>query len=353
MRRIPSPRIIRKLWRSLGNRLGNVFAIGALMAAGALVLLGFLFYVTEQSHNENVDSVAAAYRWLGLTLLTAGSPFDINTVAGNIIYFLVLIGGLGFAAMVTGAVASKLVEFLLRRSSGMGESKASNHVVICGWSSLGPEIIKELHADEVKDKRTIVVLAPLDSSPYQDPLVTFISGNPSDAGDLARSGIDRAETAIILSDASNASANADERDAKTLLTTLAVESIAPQCYTCVEVIRSENRLHFERTKADELVVSAELTGALLAGAAQLHGLTRAVTDLLTHPVGNEIYQVPAPADIHGLTYVEALGRLKGSHNCVLIGIAKGQHAFDLNPPADRPVRPEDRLLVIAQTGFGR
>lgn len=346
-----SSRAIRKAWFRLGRRMGNQLAAGAALAAVALALLGVLFYVFEHGQNENVPSWMTALKWLSLTLLTAGSPFDIKTPAGNVVYYLVLIGGLGFAAMVTGAVASKLVEFILRRSSGMGEAKVSNHIVICGWSSKGPEILRELHADEVEDKRPVVILAPLDTSPTRDEMTTFIQGTPSKEEDLLRAGIDRADTAIILADASNPAHSSEDRDAKTLMTTLAIESIAPHVYTCVEVIRSENRQHFERTKANELVVSAELTGALLAGSAVIHGLTRAVSDLLTHPEGNELYTVEVKNHLVGQSYLDAMGVLKVERDCVLIGVASDEDDFMLNPPHDMVLAKGARLLVIAKTGF--
>ena len=65
------------------------------------------------------------------------------------------------------------------------------------------------------------------------------------------------------------------------------------------MIRSENRQHFERTHADELVVTAELTGSLLAASARTHGLTTVVADLLTHPEGPELYRVPVPPSSRG------------------------------------------------------
>ena len=347
-----SPKAVRKLWLALGSKLGDELAVGAAILATFLVVCGFLFSLVEKGHNPNVPSIGSGFKWLTLTLLTAGSPFDITTAAGNVIYYFVLVSGLGLVAMATGAVASKLVEFVLRRSSGMGEAKVSNHIVICGWSSMGDEILRELHAEEVDDKRPVVILANLESSPTRDELTTFIKGNPSTTDDLLRAGIDRADTAIVLADESNTAAGADERDAKTLLTTLAVESVAPNCYTCVEVIRSENKPHFERTKADELVVSAELTGALLAESAIVHGLSRAVSDLLTHPVGNEIYSVEAGAEVIGKTFNEALTELKHNHDCVLIGISpEGQHHIDLNPDGGRLMAAGDRMLVIAKTGF--
>ena len=110
-------------------------------------------------------------------------------------------------------------------------------------------------------------------------------------------------------------------DARSLLTTLAVESINPAAYSCVEVISSENRQHFERTHADELVVSAELTGSLLAASARTHGLTAVIADLLTHPEGQELYRVPVPPELVGRSARDArVDDLKDQYDSLLVGV---------------------------------
>ena len=228
----------------------------------------------------------------------------------------------------------------------MGEAGVRDHIVICGWSSKGPEILRELHAPEVMDKRPVVVLADRETLPLKDPLTTFIRGKPTSAEDLTRAGVCRAQCAIILADDTDTSASPDDIDARTLLTTLAVESVNPDCYTCVEVIRSENRDHFQRTKADELVVSAELAGALLAGSATTHGLSRLVSDLVTHPEGTEFYRIKPPKDVIGLRFPEAMQVMKQEHDAVLMAVFNGDGSYIINPDKDHTLDAEHDVLVI-------
>ena len=129
----------------------------------------------------------------------------------------------------------------------MGTFKGSGQILICGWSSKGIEIIRELRAREVEDARDVVILADRETSPLDEKGVVFVRGNPSSAVDLGRAGIERVSTVIVLADDSNLSNEPDDVDARSLLTTLAVESINPSAYSCVEVVKSENRQHFERT----------------------------------------------------------------------------------------------------------
>ena len=229
----------------------------------------------------------------------------------------------------------------------MGTFKGSNHILICGWSPKGFEILRELRAKEVEDQREIVILADREASPVDEEGVVYIRGNPSTADDLMRAGLERVSTVIVLADGTNGSDDPDDLDARSLLTTLAVEAINGSAYSCVEVIKSENRQHFERTHADELVVSAELTGSLLAASARTHGLTAVITDLLTHPTGQELYRVPTPPELAGQSVRHALEVMKDVHDSVLVGVFAGGECT-LNPPGTTLLASDNELLVVRE-----
>jgi voltage-gated potassium channel len=223
-----------------------------------------------------------------------------------------------------------------------------NHIVICGWSSKAGEIIREIRGRDEEGKRApIVVLAPLPASPTKDELTTFIAGDPTLTRDLERAGIDQAQVAIVLADNSYPGIDAEEMDSRTLITVLAIESLNPSCYTCVEVIHSDNREHFNRTKADELVVSAHLTGALLAHSAMARGLSRIVDDLLTYPEGDEFYWVEVPAAWAGTAFQDAMTRLKQGFDCLPLAVSR-DGGYTTNPKADYVLATGDRLLVLAK-----
>lgn len=337
-----------KSWRGLERRFGRELLMATVLVNVVLVLCAILFWAFEgRADNEEVVGIWSGFEWVTRTLLEAASPWEIFTPVGKFLNYVVLVSGVGLVAIATGAIASKLFTFIMRKDLGMGSAKFQGHIVICGWSAKGEEILRELHAEEVEHKSPIALLAQLEATPTRDSLVTFVRGNTSNADDLLRAGIDRAETAIILADTSNPSNDSDDVDAKTLLTTLAVESLNPDCYTCVEVIRSENRQHFQRTKADELVVSAELTGALLASSAVTHGLSRVISDLLTHPEGNEFYQVTLPDDIGGRSFGETITVLKERFDCIPMAVRNGEGAWQINPSRDEVVPAGSHLLVIA------
>jgi voltage-gated potassium channel len=328
-------RISRRFWQLAG------------LALFVLVAAPLLFWLFEHEQSADVRTVGSAYLWLIRTLIEEGSAYDIETAGGYVIYYLVTIAGISLVAFVSGAIASKLVTTVMNKGKGMGSTNAKGHVVICGWSGKGAEIIRELRAREVEDPRRIVVLANLESDPTKVDDVEFLRGDPSDETDLLRAGIDRCSMAIVLADETSPAATDAERDARTLFTVLAVETVNADAYSCVEVIRSENRRHFANTHANELVISGEVTGALLAGSAANPGLSRVVTNLVTHPDDQEFYRIPVPADLVGKPVSEALIALKQREDALLVAIVQGMDDYCLNPPMDRRLETDEQLLVIS------
>jgi voltage-gated potassium channel len=328
------------------GRVSRRLLLATIFAFMVLVFAPLFFWAVEHSRSADVHSIGDAYGWVFRTLFENTSPYKLKTQFGFASYWIVRVAGVSLVAFATATIASRFVATVINRGAGMGKFKGADHLLICGWSPKGHEIIRELRAKEVEDPRPVVILADIPSDPVDDKGVTFIRGNPSDAGDLARAGLDRVSTVIVLADASNVSNEPDDVDARSLLTTLAIESINPSAYSCVEVVRSENRQHFERTRADELVVSAELTGALLAASARTHGLTGVIADLLTHPEGEELYRVPAPPEVERQTVRYALEVMKDVHESLLLGLFTGDGKCLVNPAGETVIPPGAELLVV-------
>jgi voltage-gated potassium channel len=338
---------MRRRAQTEGERFSNRLLFGALIAFLVLFFAPIFFYLVEHNRSYDVHNLGDAYGWLVRTLFEGTSPYKVKSQFGFIAYWTVRVAGVSLVAFTTATIASRFVATVIKRGAGMGTFKGSDHLLICGWSPKGSEIIRELRAKQVEDVREIVILVDRETAPIEGDAITFIRGNPSSEQDLRRAGIERVSTVIVLADATNASDEPDDLDARSLLTTLAIESINPGAYSCVEVVKSENRQHFVRTHADELVVSAELTGALLAAAARTHGLTAVIADLLTHPEGQELYRVPAPPEVAGQTVRFALEQMKDVHDSLLVGVYDGDECR-VNPPSNTVIPSGSDLLVVRE-----
>jgi voltage-gated potassium channel len=323
---------IRRVQRFLGPAVTAAAIVLGVMYATTVVMI----YVGEHGTNPKFANIGSALFWV-LVRLLASPPWSVTTATGKVAdYFLGLLKPVS-VAVLTAALTSQLFQLIVKRSSGMGHS-----------SSKGAEIIREIRGRGEEQKRIpIVVLAPLKGTPSKDEYTDFIAGDPTSAADLRRAGIEQADVAIVLADNSYPDIDAEDMDSRTLLSTLAIESINPRCYTCVEVVQSANRDHFSRTKADELVVSAHMTGALLAHSAMAPGLSRVLDDLLTFPEGDEFYWVEIPPVWHGREFSDAMVELKGAHDCLPVAVSR-DGTYTTNPPARFLLEKGDRLLVLAK-----
>ena len=331
----------------MADRVSRRLLIATGLVFLVLLFAPIFFWAVEHSRSDDINTIGDAYGWLARTLFENSSPHKLRTQFGFVSYWIVRVAGVSLVAFATATIASRFVATVIKQGAGMGTYKGRNHVLICGWSAKGPEIIRELRAREVDDIREIVILADRESDPFEDDDIMFIRGSPSNGEDLVRAGVERVSTVIVLADTSNASEDPDDLDARSLLTTLAVESMNSFAYSCVEVVKSENRQHFERTNADELVVSAEITGALLAAAARSHGITDVIADLLTHPEGQELYRIPAPPELLGKNVRDAINVLKDSYDSLLVGIFD-HNTCRVNPPGTKVITDGTDLLVVRE-----
>src|SRR6476620_4978122 len=223
------------------DRVNRRLLLATVLIFLVLLFAPIFFWAVEHARSDDVHSVGDAYGWLFRTLFENSSPYKLRSQFGFLSYWLVRVAGVSLVAFTTATIASRFVATVIKQGAGMGTYKGSDHLLICGWSPKGSEIIRELRAKEVEAAREIVILADRDTAPMEGEALTFIRGNPSSEVDLRRAGIDRVSTVIVLADASNTSDEPDDLDARSLLTTLAIESINPSAYSCVEVIKSENR----------------------------------------------------------------------------------------------------------------
>jgi voltage-gated potassium channel len=333
--------------RSSLDKVNRRLVLATLLIFLILLFAPIFFWAVEHARREDSHSVGDACGWLFRSLFENSSPYKLRSQFGFISYWLVRVAGVSLVAVGTATLASRFVSTVIKQGAGMGTYKGSGHVLVCGWNRKGSEIVRELRAREVEDEREIVILAEREATPLDEKGITFIRGNPSSADDLSRAGLERVSTVIVLADESNLSNPPHDVDARTQHTTLAVETINHEAYSCVEVVKSENRVHFERTHADELVVSAELTGALLAASARTHGLSGVIADLLTHPEGQELYRIPLPVELVNQSTRHALELLKDQYDSLLVGVFVDGHCR-LNPPNDTVLLAGAELLVVRE-----
>jgi len=313
---------------------------------GALVVGTVAFYFIEGPRQEGVGFVE--WFWSTFFTMISGDFVEVKptTAAGKVLVTVLIFFGIGFVSIVTASIASALVVEKLEAGRGMKKLHLRDHVVICGWNPGARTILGELaHAANGRD---LVVVADLEEDPTEayGKTVHFVRGDCTDEEVLQRAAISKAHTAIVLADTSGGRAF-DQADARTILTVLTVETLNRDVYTCAELVYPKNRLHLERVHVDEVVVSGEYGGKILAHSALYHGISRVLSELLaTTEESSEFYRVGVPAEIRGQDFEIALDYFRREHRAIVVAVIRGAQTF-VNPEVGFKLEEGDDLAIIA------
>lgn len=337
-----------------------------LTAAGVILLTVFLAGTFIVMICEEVPFTDATSMMIPAFLGELGRV-ESRSIVTQVSILVALLSSVAFLAVITGRVTSRFVELCRAGGTIVKQVNDSDHIVICGWNFQGQRIVDELMRSQGRKRRRVVILANRDTRPVSDERVAFVRGDPTQDEALVRAGIERAESAIILSDMRKP---ANDADSEALMIILAVESLNRGVHSCVQVMNSTNRVHFERAHADEVICLDQLGGTLAAASALNHGTSQVVAELLTSDEGSELYRLepPLPESLQGKEFCEA-GQILGTRRIILVGLETddgedvrrkfgGDIALHgpnegrvvvLNPQKPYALRPEDALFVIAES----
>ncbi len=320
-------KVDRRFFTSLLVGLGVVLAVAALA-----VWLG----ETERT----IGDFGAAFYWAVTTVLGQGDASYATGPVGWGVGWLLGLFGVAIIATITGALVGFVIDFLLKEGQGMGASGYKDHIVICGWNATARDLVAELASDDYAAE--VVLLADSERNPGGDG-VYFVRGLPTNEGDLKRAGIATALSAIVVpADGSN------EADMTSILTVLAIESLAPKVRTVVEVNNPDHVAHFRRANVDEVMVTSKLAAHLLARSALYPGLSELVTDLVSGGEGSELYRVELPSECVGKTIDEVSAMLRNDHGATLLAVTRHGRTHT-NPQVGFLVEEDDDLIVVAES----
>jgi voltage-gated potassium channel len=329
--------------QALGRFLGFVRRENLLRLAGVIALL-IVGGTAGLAYFEG-RSVPDALWWSVVTLTTVGFG-DISPVSlgGRLIGVVLMFFGIGVLGMFTATIAGVFVEQRIRKDRGMESCTFENHIILCGWNGRMKDILADLRADARSADRDIALVADIDAKPVPDDHLHFVRGDVTEEN-LKRAGIESAATVVIVGDRS---LDYSARDAKTVLSTLTVESLNPDVYSIVELATEANVRHCQRAGADEIVVGAELCSRVMSTAAHDHGISTVLRELLSAQVGQDLVTVPVPSALAGRPFFDVFSALKREHDKIAVAIQRqGNGAIETNPGADSVVAAADRLVVIS------
>lgn len=323
------------------------------------ILGSITLYYSEHRINENYSNLFLAF-WSGLINWISFGQKEPYTIVGRTTAIIMMTLGVGGIAWFTGEVASIFVHKKLMGGKRMIE-KLKNHYVIINWNNKGYGILEQLHSQDLKERKPILLVTDLKESPvpmkYEYEDVYHISDSAINEHLLKKANVHLAHSIIILADDSTSS----DADTKTILIIMAVRKICmdignKQIPIVAEILQP---LKVELAKYAgvlgdghvEIVSPQHITQNLLAQVIVNPGLTKIYEDLLTFGKNtSEIYSYRIPAKFVGKTINEFFIwiidlRDTGTH-IIPIAISRGDKTY-LNPTQNDINLMEDGDILFA------
>jgi voltage-gated potassium channel Kch len=238
------------------------------------------------------------------------------------------------------------------RAARLNGSSAGSMLVV-GWSALGVRILAELDAVASGPRSVDVAvddaMVPAGSlTAGADRLtVRFLPGADDPDRLVALMEENNYDHVVVLGYRDTLSPA--HADARTLLTLLTLRNVRRQARVVAEVLDSRDAIIAERTGADDLVVSDQLSSLMIAQLTERPELNHVLGELF-HPAGASISL--RPADLYvgagALSYATVVSAARDQGQVALgYRLAGGQ--VILNPPKSATVtlRPDDQVVVLA------
>lgn len=317
-------RLRRLLRRLVKSRAFPVLA--AILSVLALSSLGVLLF--EHRANQSFRNMGDAIWWTLVTAATVGYGDKVPlTAGGKLVAVLVMLFGVGLLGMITGRIASWLVEWKIREGSGLTDhKKAKKHFVICGWKNEMVSVLEDIiKVNQGLADEDIVLVSTVEPAEVENlrshpdfQNVRFVRGDYVDENVLLRANIKQAAKALVLADNSS-QASDQEVDSRTVMTVLTIKTISKDIYTCVELIDAKFKRYLENVHCDEIILSREHNRILLANATVASGIAHIVHDLL-HVEEGRLASRDFPARFVGDTFANLSRYFMEVENSILIGM---------------------------------
>ena len=229
-----------------------------------------------------------------------------------------------------------------------------NHVVLCGWNRAGHLIIDELLHDE-RFKHVVVISE--DEATGKHPIfqkyveqVFVLTGDYTRVDVLHDAGVERASYAMLLADSSKEGRSSQDRDARTVLAAMLIEKLNKNIYTVVQLLNRDNETSLRQVGVEEIIVSDEYVGNIMATVAKNRGIVSMLDELLTAKHGDQFFKCAVPEEMVGKTVAEVIMDLKVVYDATLIGVDLGSggslaETMCVNPPGSLKLEATHQIII--------
>lgn len=234
--------------------LKNRFVILALGIV-TVILLGNIGYILVKTYEGGSPTLIDAMYWTIVTLATLGSyppGMTFLSTYGKILTIITVLGGIITIFIGLQIVAGPWIEYTLKRALKKRKQPLpeKGHVIICGYSELGKEVIRNIKSYNID----CVVVTKVERE-YQELMksnLPYIKGDPTKTKILKKSRIDKALSLVAVSD-----------DSTNAFICLTAKKENPDIRIVSSVDEPRHKSILKRAGADYIVSSKSITGAMV------------------------------------------------------------------------------------------
>lgn len=319
---------------------------------------GTLVALIEHGRNAEFKNVPDGWWWAVVTFSTTGYGDMVPvTIAGRLIAVVTIFVGIAAMSVLSGTFASLFVDENTRARRGLVElTRLQNHIIVCGWKEDMQEILLEILRDvDDLSSEMLVVISNVDSEKVEDLQgnellrdLRFVRGDYFSENALRRANVRGARKVLVLADEFETTA-ASELDSKTVMTVLAIKSLARDVYVVAELLDRKYENYLRQAMCEEIIFINDLNRSVIANTSATNGMSHIIRDLLARgDHAARLSTIDISPEFFGGPYSELRAHVSGAGDRVLLGVLENTgtpHTMKLEALRDAQKTSDVSMLV--------
>jgi voltage-gated potassium channel len=283
----------------------------------------------------NILTLKDAVWWAFVTSTTVGyGDYYPRSSMGRLSGILLMFFGVSLVGVITGNIASILVEKQLKEERGLEELKLKNHFIICGWKRDMADVLHHIMERNRKFMPSEFVLVNTADPEEIENLksdkrfshINYIHGDYIDERVLNRANLKQAARIIVFADRL-VKGSVQEVDSRTVMAVITIKSISKSVYTCAEILNEKFKRYLQISNCDEIILPTEYNKSIIANASAGSGISQVISELIDVRAKAGVAACEIPERFIGKSYQELFDYFMEQNRSILIGILENTGNF--------------------------